>query len=248
MRFKLNCRLSLFPKKINCLFTTRNEVEAKLCFYTCLWFCSHGGGGVFLSACWDAHTPRSRLPPGSRHSPQSKTLPGEQTLPRSRHPSGSRHPPREQTPPWGADPSLGSRHSPGSKTLPGEQTPPRIRQSARSSTCWEIRAISGRYASYLNAYLFKFERIVLNLEIIEQKVSQNSDRYVFELENRVLVQMGLWPFRTINGQNNGPNLLVGILDRISLEFFVVNPILSDLAIYCVQSHALPTELSGYVLI
>ena len=54
----------------------------RLCFYTCLSFCSQGGG-VCLSACWDA-TPLSRHPPW------------EQTPPtRSRHPSGSRHrPPR----------------------------------------------------------------------------------------------------------------------------------------------------------
>ena len=26
------------------IFTARNEVGARLCFYTCLWFCSQGGG------------------------------------------------------------------------------------------------------------------------------------------------------------------------------------------------------------
>ena len=32
------------------LITARNEVGARLCFYTCLWFCS-GGGWVVISAC-----------------------------------------------------------------------------------------------------------------------------------------------------------------------------------------------------
>ena len=32
---------------------------------------------------------------------------------------------------------------------------PRSRYPPRSSSCWEIRATSGRYASYWNAYLFK---------------------------------------------------------------------------------------------
>ena len=32
------------------IFTARNEVGSRLCFYTCLWFCSRGGGGG-ISAC-----------------------------------------------------------------------------------------------------------------------------------------------------------------------------------------------------
>ena len=57
--------------------------------------------------------------------------PGQTPL--GRHPLG-RHPVEADTP-------QGSRHP------PREQTPPR-------SACWEIRATSGRYASYWNAYLF----------------------------------------------------------------------------------------------
>ena len=62
------------------IITARNEVGARLCFYTCLWFCSQGG---CLPKCMLGYTP-----------------------------------------------------------TPG------------SSACWEIRATSGRYASYWNAYLF----------------------------------------------------------------------------------------------
>ena len=48
--------------------------------------------------------------------------------------------PRDQTPP-------GSRHVPGAGTSPGNRQPPR-------SACWEIRALSGQYACYWNAFLF----------------------------------------------------------------------------------------------
>ena len=57
-----------------------------------------------------------------------------------------RHTHWEQTPPPGADTPLGSR-------LPWEQTPPGQTPSPPSSACWEIRATSGRYVSYLNTYL-----------------------------------------------------------------------------------------------
>ena len=114
----------------------------------------HRGEGVCLSACWDStpqsrhttpeQTPPSRHPPPpwadtpqSRHPPGADT-PQAQTLPGGRHTPQSRHPP-------GADTSW-SRHPPGADT-PQEQTPP-----------WEadsgIRSMSGRYASYWNAFLF----------------------------------------------------------------------------------------------
>ena len=32
-----------FPNRSTFIFTTRNEVVARKCFYTCLWFCSQGG-------------------------------------------------------------------------------------------------------------------------------------------------------------------------------------------------------------
>ena len=61
--------------------------------------------------------------------------PWEQTPPQPDTPSWSRHPPWKQTPPRKAD------------------TPPEADISP-SSACWEIRATSGHYASYWNAYLF----------------------------------------------------------------------------------------------
>ena len=63
--------------------------------------------------------------------------------------------PWEQTPP-GSDPLGVDTHqeqtSPKQTPTP-KQTPPRA-DTPQSSACWEIRAITGRYASYWNAYLF----------------------------------------------------------------------------------------------
>ena len=74
--------LRLFRK----LITARKQSLRRLCFYTCLSFCSWGGVSPSVHA--GIHTP------------------------------------------------------------PSKQTPP------HHSACWEIRTISGRYASYWNTYLF----------------------------------------------------------------------------------------------
>ena len=51
--------LRLFRK----LITARKQSLRRLCFYTCLSFCSQGGG-VSFSACWDTHPPfRADTPP-----------------------------------------------------------------------------------------------------------------------------------------------------------------------------------------
>ena len=93
------------------------------------------GGGVCLSACWDATCHPGADPPRSRHPPSRH--PPEQTPPQSRPPRAdtppSRHTPLEQTPQ--------RRHPPGTKYTPPE---------ADSG----IRSTSGRYASYCNAFLF----------------------------------------------------------------------------------------------
>ena len=75
-----------------------NEVAVRECFYTCLSFCSHGGGSVCPIACWDTHpqadTPRADSSPRQtspgRHHP-ADTPPG-------RHPSQQTPLPAE-TPP-----------------------------------------------------------------------------------------------------------------------------------------------------
>ena len=65
----------LFTLGIN-IITARNEVGSRLCFYTCLWFCSRGGGegGLCPIACWDTPPPRSR-PTRTRH-PRGQSSPG----------------------------------------------------------------------------------------------------------------------------------------------------------------------------
>ena len=60
-------------------------------------------------------------------------------------PPGSRHPPGTDTP--------RSRH-PQEQTPPGTDNPPKSKPPCHSA-CWEIWAISGRYVSYWNAYLFE---------------------------------------------------------------------------------------------
>ena len=107
----------------------------------------HGGeGGLCLSASWDTPPPRSRHP--QQTPPREQTSPWEQT-PWSRSP-GSRHP-KEQTPPQEQTPP-----SPLGAEPPREQTPPgadppgsRPPREADSG----IRSMSGRYASYWNAFL-----------------------------------------------------------------------------------------------
>ena len=121
------------------IFTARNEVGARLCFYRCLWFCSQGGVPDTPSGSrhpLGADTPLGTDPPRSRHTPswtryttppadtpQDQVHPLEQTTPPGADmPPQSRHPPRADTPL--------SRHPPGRDTPqnqvhpPGLSTPP----------------------------------------------------------------------------------------------------------------------------
>ena len=89
--------------------------------------------------------------------PGPGTPPRDQVHPQTKYtPLGPGTPPKPGTPPSG----------PG--TPPGQGTPPRTRYNPPktrytpgtrythhgSTACWEIRATSGRYASYWNAFLF----------------------------------------------------------------------------------------------
>ena len=83
---------------------------------------------------------------------------------------GYYHPTRPDTPwikhPPRADTShLPEQTSPEPGTLPSrhpqEQTPPQADPLCHSA-CWEIRSISGRYASYWNAIVFKHRFICIN--------------------------------------------------------------------------------------
>ena len=165
--------MSLGPKPI---ITGRNEVVAKVIFLHLSVILFTGGrvsasvhAGIATpeqthSPRADMPPPRATTPPLSRHPkadtphPPGQThpradTPQEQTPPRSRHPQG-RHPleqthPPEQTPSW-------SRH-PQEQTPPGADTP-RSRHPQEQTPPWEadsgIQSMSGRYASYWNAFLF----------------------------------------------------------------------------------------------
>ena len=104
----------IYPDSI--LLPAATKLWPRLCFYTCVWFCSRGG----LRA--------GRTPPGQGdpHPPL-----GMETPPAGRNPPGSRHPPtragrnppQEQTPPWqggtpppGADIPLVGRPPQGKQT------------------------------------------------------------------------------------------------------------------------------------
>ena len=133
---------------------------------------SNGGGGG--RGCVWADTP-GRHPPFRRplHCMHPTGMHSCQTYypPDQVHPSGpGTHPPPEQVHPPGpgtplgpGTPSESGTHPPGPDTPPGTRytaTPPQTRHTPwdqvhpQTSACWEIRATSGRYASYWNAFLF----------------------------------------------------------------------------------------------
>ena len=92
------------------------------------------GGGEYLGRYTP---PRTRCPPGTRCPPQT------------------RHTPRPGTPPWDQVPHRPGTH-PDQYTPWDEVHPPWDQVPPWSSACREIRATSGRYSSYWNAFLFQF--------------------------------------------------------------------------------------------
>ena len=76
-------------------YRPQTKFGARLSFYTCLWFCSLGGGGVpgqvppGRHTPWQVH-PQAGTPPG-RYTPQAGTPPGRYT-PWQVHPPGTRYP------------------------------------------------------------------------------------------------------------------------------------------------------------
>ena len=95
------------------IITVRKRSLRRLCFYTCLLFCSQGGS-ICLCACWDTTaTPGSRNP--LEQTPPPEQTPPEQTPPEQTSLGDQAHTRLKQTPPR-AEP-------PGPGTLP-EQTPP----------------------------------------------------------------------------------------------------------------------------
>ena len=107
--------------------TARNEVGARLCFYTCLWFCSQGGGIPACIACGIQ---------GGWYPSMPCRSPGP-------HPRG-----KLRGLAWGV-----SRPTPGGGS-PGTHPGVRVSQHALRQTPPHTDGYCGRYASYWNAFLF----------------------------------------------------------------------------------------------
>ena len=129
------------------IFTGRNEVMAKVMFLLMSVILLMGGLPQYMLG--RKHLPRERSTPlGRKHPPRKEASPGKEAPPMGRkHPSPMerKHPPGKEAPHWkGSTPWEGSTPQEGS-------TPP------------PIRSMSGRYASYWNAFLFIFLLPKINL-------------------------------------------------------------------------------------
>ena len=141
---------------------------------------STGGRGQYLGS----YTPRDQVRPQAGTPPQTRYTPRDQVhRPRPGTPPGTRYTPRTRYTlrtrytPWTRYTTLDQVHPPGPDTPPDQVHPPDQytqrdqvhppeqvhpqtrytpwnRYTPRISACWEIRAISGWYASYWNAFLF----------------------------------------------------------------------------------------------
>ena len=101
---------------------------------------------------WSGTSYRPATPPRIRYTARRTRYPPEPGTPQHQvlhpdqvHPHGTRYTmPRTRYTHW-------DQVCPRSGTLPWEDKP------SRSTACWEIRATSGWYASYWNAFLFKLK-------------------------------------------------------------------------------------------
>ena len=103
------------------------------------------------SCTWIRYTP----PPGQVQPPLWAGTPPWPGTPWQVHSRGQVHPPGRYTP-WAGTP-LPQAGTPRAGTPPSGQVHPLWAGTPHhgSSACWEIRATSGRYASYWNAFLFQ---------------------------------------------------------------------------------------------
>ena len=135
------------------IFTGRNEVVAKVMFlHVCVILFTGGGGSLGRPPrTWQGEPPPPDQPPGTwqGESPPRPTPLG---------PGRENPPPRtRQTPSRdlaGRNPPRPGRHPPG--TWQGEHPPPPRpgRPPPRREEDCSIRSMSGRYASYWNAFLY----------------------------------------------------------------------------------------------
>ena len=114
------------------LITGRNEVVAKVSFYSCLWFCPQGGSPTGRTP-WQGRPLAGRTPssPGRETPRQGETLsPLARRPPRQRDPPGMEtpkagRPPWQGEPPWQGDLQAGRPPPPrAARTLPAGSAPP----------------------------------------------------------------------------------------------------------------------------
>ena len=116
---------------------------ARLCFYTCLLFCSQMERGEYLGR----YTHWAGTPPGQVHPPGRYT-PGQVHPPAGTPPTpGQVHPPRQVHPP--------GRYSPSQVHPSPAGTPPAMHAG--------IRSTSGQYASYWNDILVNISNLSMAL-------------------------------------------------------------------------------------
>ena len=118
------------------IITVSKRSLRRLCFYTCL-------SVILFTGRVPGQVPPPGLgtppPPGTRYTPHETRYTPLLLGPGTPPPPDQVHPPRTRYIPLPLEPGT-------PPTRPG--TPP-----PTSSACWEIRATSGRYASYWNAFL-----------------------------------------------------------------------------------------------
>ena len=144
------------------IFTGHNKVVAKVMFLQASVILSTGG--VCFSACWDTTPLWEQTPPPRADTPTEQKPPWEQTPP----PTSRRHP-------WPGAHTPRGAHTPPEQTPPQADTPPGSRPPPPPSEAGSgILSMSGRYASYWNAFLFKFAEMSHELiaEIYQQKTFQ----------------------------------------------------------------------------
>ena len=151
---------------------------------------SLGQGNIFAPVCHSVHTgeylgrypnqvhpPGTRCPPGTRYTTRDQVHPQDQVHPpgpgasKTRYTPSNKYPPGPGTPPRTRYPPGTGIHPLGPDTSPGPGTPS---LPAESSACWEIRATSGRYVPYWNAFLLSLN-------------SANSVKTFCEISNVVLM-------------------------------------------------------------
>ena len=130
------------------VITARKRSLRRLCFYTCLSFCSGGGERLYPSMQWVRQTPGRQTPQEeTRKTPpwRNQEDPPQEDTPRKTDPPGR----NQEDPPMKKPGRPPQEDTPRKTDLPQEDPP-------QSSACWEIRATSRRYASYWNVFLLQF--------------------------------------------------------------------------------------------